>query len=92
MLVKSTLVLFGASLLNIFVMAKKFTPSDLIQLPRPGVPVTSPSGALAVYAQSAYNITDAKVIFCSLLALDIWLLSNAQQSRSMNRLSEISTF
>lgn len=61
MLAKSSFVLVGVTLLNIFAMAEKFTPSDLIQLPRPGVPVTSPSGALAVYAQSAYNSTDAKV-------------------------------
>ncbi|KAI7888020.1 Alpha/Beta hydrolase protein [Mucor mucedo] len=62
MLAKSTLALVGVTLLNIFAMAENFTPSDLIQLARPGVPVTSPSGALAVYAQSAYNITDAKTV------------------------------
>lgn len=69
MLFKSTLVLFGATLLNICVMAEKFTPADLIQLPRPGIPVTSPSGALAVYAQSAYNITEAKVGYYRILDL-----------------------
>jgi acylaminoacyl-peptidase len=62
MLFRAKLVFFGAAaLFNAFTMAEKFTPSDLIQLPRPGAPVTSPSGALAVYAQSAYNITDDKV-------------------------------
>lgn len=62
MLAKSTLILVGVTLINIFAMAEKFTPSDLIQLARPGIPVTSPSGALAVYAQSAYNSTDTKVL------------------------------
>ncbi|KAI8078261.1 Alpha/Beta hydrolase protein [Gilbertella persicaria] len=63
MLFKNKLLLFGASLFSMTViMAEKFTPADLIQLPRPGVPVTSPSGALAVYAQSAYNITEAKTV------------------------------
>lgn len=61
MLVKRTFILFSASLLNIVVMAKTFSPSDLVQLARPGVPVTSPSGALAVYAQSEYDINEAKV-------------------------------
>ncbi|KAI8348009.1 Alpha/Beta hydrolase protein [Choanephora cucurbitarum] len=71
MLIKSKLLFFGASLFNIaVVMAEKFTPADLIQLPRPGVPVTSPSGALAVYAQSAYNITEAKTTR-NLFLLDI---------------------
>jgi hypothetical protein len=62
MIVKDLLFLLGFYLLNIVaVMAKSFTPSDLTQLPSPGIPVTSPSGKLAVYAQSAYNITEAKV-------------------------------
>lgn len=42
-----------------------FTPHDLIQLARPGVPVTSPNGTFAVYSQSAYNIEQAKVSFFS---------------------------
>lgn len=70
MLVKRTLILFSASLLNIAVMARTFSPSDLIQLARPGVPVTSPSGALAVYAQSEYSIAEAKTKR-SLYLLDI---------------------
>lgn len=86
MLVKSTLVLFGATLLNIFVMAEKFTPSDLIQLPRPGVPVTSPSGALAVYAQSAYNITDAKVIFSFITYLFAKLLLTRLYQKTVRNL------
>lgn len=47
----------------VVVIGEKFTPSDLIQLPRPGIPVASPNGELAIYAQSAYNITEAKVPF-----------------------------
>lgn len=43
--------------------AELFTPVDLIQLARPGVPVTSPNGTFAVYSQSAYNIEQAKVSF-----------------------------
>ncbi|OAD07305.1 hypothetical protein MUCCIDRAFT_77714 [Mucor lusitanicus CBS 277.49] len=39
-----------------------FTPHDLIQLARPGVPVTSPNGTFAVYSQSAYNIEQAKTV------------------------------
>ncbi|KAI7897664.1 Alpha/Beta hydrolase protein [Cokeromyces recurvatus] len=40
--------------------AAKFTPSDLIQLPRPSASVISPNGTLAVYAQSVYDISEAK--------------------------------
>lgn len=43
------------------VAAEQFTPVDLIQLARPGIPVTSPNGTFAVYSQSAYNIEQAKV-------------------------------
>lgn len=50
------------ALFNILTMAQQFTPSDLIQLARPGVPVASPNGHYAVYAQSTYSISDAKVI------------------------------
>lgn len=58
MLVQSTLaVLFGALL----IMCEKLTPEQLIQLPRPTVPLPSPNGTLAVYSQSAYHIEDAKV-------------------------------
>lgn len=86
MIVKSTLFLLGASLINIVVvMAEKFTPSDLIQLPRPGIPVTSPSGALAVYAQSAYNITEAKVSFINTNRVHIF-------NTFFHRLSVIFTF
>ncbi|KAI8968569.1 Alpha/Beta hydrolase protein [Mycotypha africana] len=61
---KSTVLFFSTSfILNMVVVgAKLLTPSDLIQLPRPGVPVTSPNGALAVYAQSSYNITEGKSV------------------------------
>ncbi|KAI8639615.1 Alpha/Beta hydrolase protein [Parasitella parasitica] len=61
MLVKSTLLLFGLVSSSI-VMADRFTPVDLIQLARPGVPVPSPNGTLAVYSQSAYNIDQAKTV------------------------------
>ncbi|KAI9480368.1 MAG: Alpha/Beta hydrolase protein [Benjaminiella poitrasii] len=60
MLIKSKLVFLAASLM--VVIAEKFTPSDLVQLPRPTAPTTSPNGALAVYVQSAYNISEAKSI------------------------------
>jgi hypothetical protein len=42
-------------------MCEKLTPEQLIQLPRPTVPLPSPNGTLAVYSQSAYHIEDAKV-------------------------------
>lgn len=61
MLVKSTLFLFGLVSTTSIAMAKQFTPVDLIQLARPGVPVISPNGTFAVYSQSAYNIEEAKV-------------------------------
>jgi hypothetical protein len=62
MIVKGLLFPLGVYLFNIVaVMTETFTPPDLTQLPSPGIPVTSPSGTLAVYAQSAYNITEAKV-------------------------------
>ncbi|KAI8992631.1 Alpha/Beta hydrolase protein [Pilobolus umbonatus] len=51
-------------------MATKFTPPDLIQLPRPSASVPSPNGLLAVYSQSRYNIKDAKQTR-SLYLLDI---------------------
>lgn len=88
MLAKSTLILVGVTLINIFAMAEKFTPSDLIQLARPGIPVTSPSGALAVYAQSAYNSTDTKVLSLYLfLFFFIYFILTI-----LYRLLEISTF
>lgn len=66
MIVKTTLFLLSTSLFNVMaVMANTFTPPDLVQLARPSVPVTSPSGALAVYAQSVYNIEESKVTFSS---------------------------
>lgn len=43
------------------ISAETLTPANLIQLARPSVPVVSPNGALAVYAQSIYNITESKV-------------------------------
>ncbi|KAG1614094.1 hypothetical protein G6F46_007207 [Rhizopus delemar] len=59
MLVQSTLaVLFGALL----IMCEKLTPEQLIQLPRPTVPLPSPNGTWAVYSQSAYHIEDAKTV------------------------------
>lgn len=60
MLVKSTLFLFGL-VASTFIMAEQFTPVDLIQLARPGIPVNSPNGTFAVYSQSAYSIDEAKV-------------------------------
>lgn len=67
MIVKTTLFLLSTSLFNVMaVLTETFTPPDLVQLARPSVPVTSPSGALAVYAQSIYNIDEAKVSFARL--------------------------
>lgn len=60
MLVKSTLFLFSL-VSSTFVMAEIFSPIDLIQLARPGIPVTSPNGTFAVYSQSTYSIDEAKV-------------------------------
>ncbi|KAI8062998.1 Alpha/Beta hydrolase protein [Thamnidium elegans] len=50
------------ALFSILTMAQQFTPTDLIQLPRPSVPVISPNGHYAVYAQSAYSIADTKTV------------------------------
>lgn len=57
MIVKATLLLVSA----VIVSAENFTPNNFIQLARPSVPAVSPDGAWAVYAQSAYNSTAAKV-------------------------------
>ncbi|KAI8889463.1 alpha/beta-hydrolase [Backusella circina FSU 941] len=55
------LLLLGAVLLSSNAASgDQFTPVDLVELPSPSGPITSPSGALAVYSQAVYNAADAK--------------------------------
>ncbi|CAO3690587.1 unnamed protein product [Rhizopus stolonifer] len=43
-------------------MGQTFRPEDLLELPRPGVPVASPNGTFAVYSSSTYNIQQDKTV------------------------------
>jgi acylaminoacyl-peptidase len=59
---RKLLLLLGAGLLfSNAVSGDKFTPVDLVELPKPSGPITSPSGAYAVYSQAVYNAADAQV-------------------------------